>query len=358
MKKVLVSGFMAKNFGDDLFFKILFDRYKTDNVIWYLDTGYSSYSDIFKEYKNVNILNSFFHKVLRKLKLQHLFFSKLDAAVFIGGSIFMEHDTWEEKFNYKEDINKLVNNIYFLGCNFGPFNSKKYMQKHSALFSKSTDICFRDSYSYDLFAHLSNVRLEKDIIFGLNTENSCQKQDNTIGISVIDLLEKKELKDYKEDYIEKIVEIIECAIHEKQKVTLFSFCEQQGDLKTCQIIAEIIKGSINVDLEIVNYNGDIEEFLNRFSEMKNIIGTRFHACVLSQVFNQGLYPIIYSQKTSNMLKDIDLYDIHTEIANIKKLDAQSVLIDIKTNKVKNRELIRGSEQHFKKLDEYIVDKIT
>ena len=28
MKKVLVNGYFGRNFGDDLFFKILFERYK------------------------------------------------------------------------------------------------------------------------------------------------------------------------------------------------------------------------------------------------------------------------------------------------------------------------------------------
>ena len=47
MKRILVNGYMQENLGDDLFFKILFDRYK--DVIWTMNTYDKEYNKIYKE---------------------------------------------------------------------------------------------------------------------------------------------------------------------------------------------------------------------------------------------------------------------------------------------------------------------
>ena len=45
MKKILVNAYLDVNFGDDLFLKILFDRY--NDVEWVLNSGHRKYKKIF-----------------------------------------------------------------------------------------------------------------------------------------------------------------------------------------------------------------------------------------------------------------------------------------------------------------------
>ena len=47
MKKILVNAYTSLNFGDDLFLKILFDRYP--NVKWILPRGGKIYKNLLKE---------------------------------------------------------------------------------------------------------------------------------------------------------------------------------------------------------------------------------------------------------------------------------------------------------------------
>ena len=93
MKKILVSAYDHKNFGDDLFLKILFDKYK--DIEWVLETSVKQYGDIFSKYNNVKIEFNIFYRILRKLKLLKIlrnrrYFDRYDALIFIGGSIFMQ----------------------------------------------------------------------------------------------------------------------------------------------------------------------------------------------------------------------------------------------------------------------------
>lgn len=352
MKKILVSAYFAKNFGDDLFLKILFERYK--NVEWTMNVYDKSYKEIFLKYPNVKIINTFSHKIFRKLKLERLSYNKYDAIVFIGGSIFMEVENWKRTYSQTKKIFRYFDGkpTFITGCNFGPFKSEEFFENYKELFVKSKDICFRDKYSYDLFSSLDNVRLAPDIIFQLKTKN-VEKIKNSLGISVIDLKERTELLKYQNLYIEKIVDIIKEAIKREIKVTLFSFCEKQGDIEIIKEIANKIDRQDRNYIFIENYDGDIERFLDKFMTVENVIGTRFHACILSQVFGQGLYPIIYSNKTYNVLKDIDLLDEYTYIKDIENLSEKHVLDTISQNKIQDDKIFLEAEKQFEGLDKYV-----
>lgn len=352
MKKVLVIAYFAKNFGDDLFLKILFERY--NNVEWTMNVNDENYRKVFAKYKNVKIINTFCHKVFRKLKLEKLSYKKYDAVVFIGGSIFMEIENWKRTYTYRQKIFRSFNekNIFFIGCNFGPFKSEEFFEKYKSLFEKCKDICFRDKYSYDLFSYLDNARVAPDIVFQLKTKK-IEKLKNSLGISVIDLRDRKELIEYQKIYINKIVDIIKEAINREIKITLFSFCEREGDMKIIEEITNNLDNKYSNYINIENYDGDIEKFLDKFKAMENIIGTRFHACILSQVFGQGLYPIIYSSKTYNVLKEIDLIDEYTYIQDLENLNEKHILDTISKNKIKDSKIFLEAEEQFEVLDKYV-----
>ena len=169
MKKILVNAYLSLNFGDDLFLKILFERY--NNVKWVLNSGDNRYLKIFKD---IELEENTWTKILKKLKIKKFHsinFQKYDAGVYIGGSMFMESQTWKldyDKLRYLlNGFNKHSKPYYILGCNFGPYSSKEYEEKYKTLFLKAEDICFRDRYSYEIFKELSNVRKRSDIVFQL-----------------------------------------------------------------------------------------------------------------------------------------------------------------------------------------------
>lgn len=357
MKKILVNAYLNLNFGDDLFLKILFDRYS--NVKWILPySGTEKYNYVLKKYENVKIKQGLTFKIKKKLMglEKNSKLNRYDAGVFIGGSIFMEIPRWRYQITQKKAV---VNSFYkedkpyfILGANFGPYNSDNFLEEHKELFKECKDICFRDSYSKMIFSDYDNVRLAPDIVFQLKPKN-VKKIENSVGMSLINLSDREDLKEYTEIYNKKIGELIEQCVKTDKKVYLFSFCKNEGDVDAINNILNTIDKELINNVEIVNYDGDIEKFLEKFESMENIIGTRFHACILSQVFNQGLYPILYSNKTYNVLKDIRLDKEYTFIKDLENLDVKHVMEVISNNKIKDKSIFKESERQFEELDKYV-----
>ena len=358
MKQILVKAYLANNLGDDLFLKVLFDRYP--NIRWIIEDIPGKKYDMLSSYENVFVVNGYLYKVLRKLKLEYLYYKNYDSVLYIGGSIFMEIDDWEQQYRNRKRIFEMFKSkpIFILGANFGPYNDNKFFLKYFDLFKKCVDICFREKYSFKLFNELKNIRVAPDIVFQLKGKN-LEKRKNSVGISLINLKdeEQKKLRQYSEIYNKKIKELVEYFIDNGKNITFFSFCEKQGDLLVINEILEEIDEKYKVNIEVMSYNGDIDGFLNKFESMENILGTRFHACILSQVFNQGLYPIIYSNKTINVLKDIGLNNEYIHINEIENLDPVHVLNKINNNKIKNdNKIFEDSEKQFEVLDRYVTRK--
>lgn len=365
MKRILVNGYFGKNLGDDLFFKILFDRYPevefTSYANYYFRELHNDYKDIFSKYNNVKIKKyNRYRKYFNKLNLLPIInsiqFNKYDAVVYIGGSIFMEASNIGRNAMEKESIFKYFakdnKKSYVIGSNFGPYKNEGFLEKYRDIFSRCTDVCFRDNYSYGLFNNHNNIRMAPDIVFQLKARN-IKKVKDSIGISLIEIQDRENLSKYTEQYVNKITEVVKEGMKRGKKFTFFSFCESQGDLTIINRVISLLNQEQKKYTEIVNYTGDIEGFLEKFESMENIIGTRFHACILSQVFKQGLYPLIYSDKTYNVLKDIKIDKEYCYINNINSLDVNHVLNVIANNKIEGDWVFKESEKQFKGLDKYV-----
>lgn len=350
MKRVLVDAYCALNLGDDLFLKILFERYP--NVNFELIHRDSRYKEVFKQNDNIKVDTSIFSKVRMKLFSESLV-NKYDAIVCIGGSIFMQTEGWRKLYERRKRIinsfSKKNKPVFILGSNFGPYSDDSFVKIYEELFQKCEDVCFREQYSYDLFKHIPTVRMHPDIVFALQGFRN-RPISNTIGISIMDFNDKPHLVCYRENYLNKMKELIEHSVALGKKISLFSFCEEQGDLQAINDLINKVNQEVLEDIQVVNYNGDLSDFLYKFSSMESMIGVRFHACILSQVFNQGLYPLIYSNKTLNVLKDIQLDQYYTSLDDLSMLDVKHVLNVVQDNKLNDLSILVEAEKQFCKLD--------
>ncbi|MGM8364865.1 polysaccharide pyruvyl transferase family protein [Virgibacillus sp. W0181] len=361
-KRILVDAYFARNLGDDLFLKVLIERYP--NVTFHLRTANKNYNILFRSYKNVKIIKSLClnvgnltYNLFDKIHSLFLNYKNYDALVIIGGSIFMETKGWEEVLKKREYLpskfKKAGKKTYILGANFGPFKEDLYRKKYMDFFTKFDDVCFRDTYSFNLFKDPDNIRYAPDIVFNLEKSYS-QPKDNCIGFSIIDIQNRNGLKEYQDKYIEKIGDIIKKCVELGHNIKLFSFCEREGDIRAIKYLLKSLDSSYKKHIQVVNYGEDIDSFLYEFESCMSIVGIRFHSIILGLLFDQPVFPIVYSDKTFNALEDLKIESDCSFIKNIEDLEIEKVIKVLLNNRLNNRRYLSEAANQFERLDKLLL----
>ena len=366
MKQIFVDAYLAFNLGDDLFIDILSKRYPNTNFeLNYLGKAYRNFVCKYGNLKTrkYNIID----KILEKVNLKETVYnykeiaSRNDALLFIGGAIFREEEYHNTLYNYRIKLIKafkeLKKPVFILGANFGPVETEQFILDYKYLFKYCDDVCFRDEYSYNIFKDMSNVRKESDIVFQLKLkEIQKNKNKEIIGISIIDVNHKQGLADYEDIYIKEMIRIIKYIIYSNKRCSLISFCESEGDLNTINKIINKLDEIEKKNIIIYNYNGNIDEILKVISEFNLFISARFHGNIIAQLMNIPNIPIIYSEKTSNMLKDIGFKG---KTVNVKDMDKANIVELLKSNNYSSNvdleNIIKSSEKQFIKLDRFLLE---
>lgn len=360
MKKVYIYAFLQKNLGDDLFIKVLCERYPKVKFYAMCDLHMMNSLNQIKNLKLIprlrvfdKISNYFNMKINLNNRIQKMLSRYCDAIVNIGGSLFIENEKWEQKhlnFQYRIVKNKP---IFLIGSNFGPYSNKEYLQKYTKTFSEFTDVCFREEHSYKLFHnYLENVRYNSDVVFSYEKIKEKPKTDNKyIVISVINLNSRKTLKPYEKLYIEFLKECHSFFNKFGYKVYFMSFCSIEGD----ELFINKLKDSFNFEIDTYIYDSDMEDALSFLNKSSGIVTSRFHGMILGWVFSIPVLPVIYSNKSLNVINDIGFKSEYLEIDKMDKYDFKDILnnffnqqnIDLSKNK-------DSALKQFQELDKFLM----
>lgn len=362
MINIFVDMYLSFNLGDDLFLHILSERYPDSNItVNYVGNNYDKF---ISKYKNIKRRKyNLFNKLCQKLRLkdyltdyEHIA-KEYDALIFVGGSIFREEDyhysLYKDRMKMVTEFNKMKKPVFIMGSNFGPYETDKFFYEYRDFYKLCDDVCFRDLYSYNLFKDLKNVRYAPDIVFQMNV-NKYMKNDkkNIVGYSIIDVRHKKGLSKYYNKYIESTIKSIELIISKGYECLLMSFCESEGDLNVINNIKSGLSKETLNKVRIYEYKGNLDEAINLISELKLFVAARFHANIIGLLCNVGILPVIYSNKTTNMLKDINLDDISIYMDNLSDLYNNDTIEKGFKNKVNLDKISIEAKNQFKKLDEF------
>ena len=302
-------AYARMNLGDDLFIKMIVERYPMHE--FYMKISNYEFLKKIDQYPNMHVLEG--EDTDEELYNSNV--DEYDVYIYVGGSIFMEggkvYNLSEKFYDFVERCKMHKKPFLYVSCNYGPFKTQEYLNLSKRNFKSCTDICFRDLYSYNMFKDIETVRYAPDFAFTyqINNDNMIK---NSIGISLIDLSIREELKNKQEDYLKLLINNISNYIEKGKDVYLYSFCQYEGDEKTISFLMNEFKG--NEYLHKIQYNGDIDEFIKMYSKMEYMICSRFHSLVLSCISKQKIFVISYSKKIDNIIKDLemDLPVIHFE----------------------------------------------
>ena len=122
----MIYAYTNYNLGDDLFIKLLCERYPSTEFLLYAPKGYKN---TFKNIKNIKVFpnNTLLVRginfIFRLLKFRAPLFRiiiarKSNAAVYIGGSLFMQTENWKDKYLDKKNMFMDNKPFYLLGANF------------------------------------------------------------------------------------------------------------------------------------------------------------------------------------------------------------------------------------------------
>ena len=362
MKKVFLKCIISDNLGDDLLIETVCKRYS--HVQFLAVTPEKVKGPQIDNLKIVRI-NKTLYRIIRKISLSvrdrslvdEYYLAKNDVCVTVGGSIFMEDlrqlPSEDSGIKWYKNLKK---RYYIIGANIGPYYSDEYVSSLKRnVFSGACDVCLRDEKSFGLASEMNNVRMAPDIVFGCNLDRykNIREQKRAV-ISVINIHRKaNQMSSPDPERYEDLIRSIINTMRDKQyAITLMSFCKSEGDEEA---IDSILAGLSNKEnIETIYYRGDVDSILKRIAEAKVIFGTRFHANVLGLLMHKTVIPIIYNDKTKNLLSDINFSGAF--------FDANNLLAD-EVNKLNDKALeykhnitpyAGTANQHFRCLDEELL----
>ena len=337
MKKVFLLAYSKMNLGDDLFIDILVNRYKN---IQFFTRAIQKNTYIYNKNENLHFKDYTLENLAKISK------NEFDAIVYIGGSIFMEHAGGVERI---KKLNAVATNckeknipFLFISSNFGPYESPEYKKEVEELMQNITNICFRDKKSYYMFKKYKTVRYAPDVVFSYNIPVTIEK--NTVGISVLNFKYRENLKDYQSRYYGVLKNSIINYMDEGKKVTLFSFCEYEGDEDAINLIKSELPQEYASKIKVEIYRGDLDEFINKYSSMEHLLCSRFHSMVLSAIFKQKILILSYSDKIIDVINDLRLCKQYYNISELGK--TKDINLDVFKVLNINEKIVNEAQKQF------------
>lgn len=343
--KIYLKAYLRNNLGDDLFVKAICDAFREHDfaVLCY------ERNKTFKKIPNLKTskvglidktLNKITHKQVR-LKEQKLINSS-KQAIYIGGSIFIQ----KEIGRYPEDLAEILNDkpYHIVGFNVGPYLEPKYIDYlNTEIFAKAKTLTVRDNESCSLIKTNKAV-CAPDILLSAKLPRKESSKKKYALISVIDMHKKKGVTAGKK-YDEYIIAICDALENKGIKPILVSFCKSEGDEVAMDRIRNLRR------TECYRYAGDLDGALSMMAGASYVVGTRFHATILS--INLGIphLAISYSKKTDNALRLIGypqkIYGIDDLNADKAQEDIEASIKGLKGYEVEKYK--KMSKKHFEEL---------
>jgi colanic acid/amylovoran biosynthesis protein len=247
-----------------------------------------------------------------------------------------------------EVIIKSSKESYIIGSNFGPFESKIFKETYTIIFQHFTHISFRERKSCSFFPDLTNVDYAPDPVLGLNINSIIKRESDKdyYIISNINVERRKGLEKCTFEYELRLAQIADQLVLREKEVVFMSFCTFEEDEISINRIIKMMKwyNKNNVKIHI---HREIDESLKFIAGSKGIIATRFHAMILSFALNIPVFPIIYSDKMLNVIRDYQFRGVYCSLQDLANTNVEFIIKALSIKPNIPREIIELSKEALK-----------
>lgn len=317
-RRIYAELYLRHNLGDDLFLVALSHRYPEVELLVPAGDGYGR---LLSRLPNVTPVPDAAHGGGRgpiskasALRRRTAVAAEADCVAFVGGSIFMEptaaspaRSLVSRQVKCESDKALLCANdhAFVLGANFGPYSSPSFPRFYRRLFGRHCeDVCFRDTASGAIFEGLPNVRTAPDLLF--STRFPAVEKTSSALLSVVHLGNAEKfpgLGASEGRYLSWMFQSARACEARGLIPVVASFSAPEGDEVASDRLCKLLERE-GIRHERLDYHDDPNEVLTAIASSSIVVGTRFHATVLALAAGVPSLPVIYSDKTSNMLHDL------------------------------------------------------
>ena len=344
---IYVDAYFKQNLGDDMFVDLLTRMFPEYKYYLFCEPCFSrAFQGNSRCIIPSQITYRFYYYLSEIFGVQRKnFFAAFLAKVnvLIGGSVFIEPTEWKARNRKYKNNGKQ----FYIGCNFGPYKHNSFYRDVYNRLLNIMSIYFRDKYSYGMFSTLPNVHYAPDCLFSYPYKKY-QKDEKLIGISVIDFARKTGLENMTDKYYSTLADLIKAIKNKGFRVRLLSFCVDEGDTKAVGQLLEKVDDS--KDIEIREYVGNIENFLESIGQCQCVFSTRFHGMIIGWSMGKNVVPIIYSDKQRTVIDDIGYKGLIWDAREERNTDSIDLWGEIMNNEVPNVDVLKErSKEQFSSL---------
>lgn len=361
--EAILFACIEKNIGDDLFVKLVCERYPNTQFVITADAEYGSLATIknlrfdanLKKWiwaSNICRKNVLKNTVARLIGAYYRFqMPRYKYAINIVGNGFKnrKYEGFFQSRWIRERV-RLAQEYFLISTNFGPYNDPRWKSDFEGIFSEMRDVCFRDKSSFELFRMIPSVRYAPDAVLSMGKQ-AHENSRNTVIISVIDclMLERgPELNQSAQRYETLMAKCSDFYAQQGKAVVLLNSNTVQDQSAAVRIL-ENCRNKQNI--RIFNYDGNLEKVMELYSRAEKVIATRLHTIILAWLFDVPVIPIVYDIKVDGILQSYGFGDAQYDIRKLGALSPQQLEWDfLKYDYEVPDELIKQANEQFSVLD--------
>ncbi len=297
--KILLDAYFDNNFGDDLFFFILKERYAGAQFYIFWDKDNAEVLEKLEREQGVVVLPG---ECVMQRQLA------FDGYVMLGGDVLPDGISYVRRISRMRHVKELGGFVAMLGFSLYGEYGEETTKDLQEMYSLADVVVIRDKFSAERFCRLvpgAEVVDCADMAFTVKEQKPATTGaiKKLLGMSV-----RKKLYSTDEEYAnycDAMARIADAYLEKYTDGKVRFLALSTGTYDDRVVAGDVIdRMQWKAATEIVAHTEDLQQFINSMAECTSMIATRFHALVFALKFRIPTVPVPYEVKVAQLLDEV------------------------------------------------------